>query len=195
MPLIPRTRDKLPVSAEPWKPTAEQIAAAGGKKVPDCLAADLRVLLVGINPSLYSAAVGHHFARPGNRFWPTLHRAGITPRLFSPFEDQQLVEVGYGITNIVARATARADELTTEELKRGARTLARKIRRWKPRCAAFVGITAYRAAFARPRAQMGRQSEQLAGAMVWLLPNSSGLNAHYQLADFARHFAELHRAN
>ncbi len=179
---------------EPWKPTSQQIAAARGKRVPDCIAMDLHILLVGINPSLYSAAVGHHFARPGNRFWPTLHLAGFTPRLLSPFEDQQLVEYGYGITNIVPGATARADELTDDELKRGARNLTRKVRRFRPRCVAFVGITAYRAAFDRPRATMGEQAEQLASAPIWLLPNPSGLNAHYQLADFARHFAELRQA-
>ncbi len=175
----------------PWKPTKAQVAAAAGATIPDILADDLPVLFIGINPSLYSAAVGHHFARPGNRFWPALHEGGFTPRLFSPFEDQQLVEQGVGLTNFVARATARADELTEDELIAGAKTLQRKLGRRRVRYAAFLGVTAYRSAFARPKATMGLQPETLGVTQLWVLPNPSGLNAHFQKADFARLFSEL----
>jgi TDG/mug DNA glycosylase family protein len=173
------------------KPTRAEIAAAQGRTLRDVLAADLRIVFCGINPSLYSAAVGHHFARPGNRFWPTLHAAGFTDRLFSPFEDRQLLGLGYGITNLVARATATAEELSREELAEGGRLLQRKARRYRPRVVAFLGVGAYRTAFGRPRAALGRQPEGIAGASVWVLPNPSGLNAHYQLAGLARLFAEL----
>ena len=178
----------------PWKPTPAQIAAAHGGTVPDLLAPGLRVLFCGINPSLYSAAVGHHFARPGNRFWPTVHEAGFTQRLLSPFEECELLERGYGITNLVARATAAADELTGEELLAGARVLGRKVRRHRPWFVAFLGISAYRTAFNRPRAALGRQPEEVGGAGVWVLPNPSGLNAHYQVADLGRLFADLRAA-
>jgi double-stranded uracil-DNA glycosylase len=174
-----------------WKPTREQIAAAHGRAVPDVLAPGLKVLFCGINPSLYSAAVGHHFARPGNRFWPTLHAAGFTERLFSPFEDRELPARGCGITNVVDRATAAADELAEAELVAGARKLARKVRRWRPACVAFLGITAYRTAFGRKDALPGRQRETLGGAAVWVLPNPSGLNASYQQPELTRLFAEL----
>jgi TDG/mug DNA glycosylase family protein len=151
----------------------------------------LRVLFCGINPSLYSAAVGHHFARPGNRFWPTLHLAGFTDRRLSPFEDRLLLDHGCGLTNLVARATATADELSADELLAGARILQRKLRRWRPAYVAFLGVTAYRTAFVRPRAVLGLQPERLGQTTVWVLPNPSGLNAHYQLADLARLFQEL----
>jgi TDG/mug DNA glycosylase family protein len=177
-----------------FRPTRAQLAAAAGGKVPDLLAPELRVLFCGINPSLYSAAIGHHFGRPGNRFWPTLHAAGFTPRLLSPFEEHELLAAGYGITNLVARATATADELADEELVRGARRLRTKVRRYEPACVAFLGVTSYRTALGRPRAQIGRQEEKLGPAAVWVLPNPSGLNAHYQLADLARLFAALREA-
>jgi TDG/mug DNA glycosylase family protein len=170
------------------------VAAAYGKGVADLLAVGLRILFVGINPSLYSAAVGQHFARPGNRFWPALHAAGFTRRRLSPFEGQVLLAQGYGITNLVARATAAAEELAEEELRAGAARLVRKVRRFRPRLVAFLGVTAYRSAFGRPGAKLGRQPEPLAGAPVWVLPNPSGLNAHFQLADLARQFAALRRA-
>ena len=175
----------------PWRPTRGQIEAARGKRIADVITVELDVLFVGINPSLYSAAVGHHFARPGNRFWPALHGAGLTPRLFSPFEDQQLTEHGCGITNLVARATARADELSAEELRRGGRSLATKVRRRQIRCVAFLGVTAYRTAFAEPAAQVGPQEHGIGGAELYVLPNPSGLNAHYQLPDFVELFAQL----
>src|SRR5436190_8936240 len=175
----------------PRKPTGTEIAAARGKTVPDVIAPGLRVLFCGINPSLYSAAVGHHFARPGNRFWPALHAAGLTDRQLSPFEDRRLLERGFGVTNLVRRATATADELSTAELSAGARALVRKVRRHRPGAVAFLGVTAYRAAFDRPRAVLGRQTETIAGATVWVMPNPSGLNAHYQLGDLARLYAAL----
>ncbi len=169
------------------------MASAHGKAIPDLLRNDLAILFVGINPSLYSAAVGHHFARPGNRFWPALHVAKITPRLLRPDEGRELVEIGCGITNLVRRATARADELSTNELVQGGKQLTRKARKYAPRCIAFVGITAYRAAFTCPQAVIGRQDKEIGESQVWVLPNPSGLNAHYQLPDFGRLFAELHR--
>lgn len=182
------------VSIYPWKPTKLQVAAAEGRRIRDVLADDLSVLFVGINPSLYSAAVGHHFARPGNRFWPALHRGRLTPRLLSPFEDRSLIEYRLGLTNLVARATARADELSHDELRRGASRLRAKLRRWKPACVAFVGISAYRAAFGEKHAGVGRQKRDLCGSVAWVLPNPSGLNAHYQLEDFGKLFAELRRS-
>jgi TDG/mug DNA glycosylase family protein len=179
---------------KPWKPTPKQIADARGKTIRDVIGPGLSLLFVGINPSLYSAAVGHHFARPGNRFWPTLHQAGLTPRLFSPFEDRQLLQLGMGLTNLAGKATARADELSPEELTRGANRLLRKLACYRPRWVAFLGVTAYRTAFARPLAPLGPQEETLAGARVWTLPSPSGLNAHYRLAELSRLYAELRRA-
>ena len=178
----------------PWKPTREQLAAAEGKRVPDIIAPGLRVLFCGINPGLYSGAVGHHFARPGNRFWPALFKSGFTPRLLSPFEEHELLQNGLGITNIVAHATASADVLTSEELVRGACRLARKVRRYEPAAVAFLGISAYRIAFGRLKAGLGKQRERLANAEVWILPNPSGLNAHYQLPKLARLFRRLRQA-
>jgi TDG/mug DNA glycosylase family protein len=176
------------------KPTAADLAAAAGKTVPDIIAPGLKVLFCGINPGLYSAAVRHHFARPGNRFWPALYAAGFTDRLLSPFEEKELLRYGCGITNIAPRATAAADELSEQELRAGARRLERKVRRYRPAVIAFLGITAFRTAFARPRAGLGRQDEKLGGAEVWVLPNPSGLNAHYHRADLARLFTELRQA-
>jgi TDG/mug DNA glycosylase family protein len=180
-------------STVPWKPTKQELTAAYGRPVADLLAPDLKVLFCGINPGLYSGAVGHHFARPGNRFWPTLHAAGFSDRLLSPFEERELLRHGYGITNLVDRATATADELTAEELIAGARRLARKVRRYRPAVVAFLGITAYRIAFRRPRVSFGPQAQRLAGTGIWVLPNPSGLNAHFQLADLAQLFSDLRR--
>jgi TDG/mug DNA glycosylase family protein len=167
------------------------LAAARGTALPDLVAPGLRLLFCGINPSLYSAAVGHHFARPGNRFWPALHAAGLTPRLLSPFEDALLPELGFGLTNIVPRATARAEELSDEELRLGATALLEKVRRYRPAVVAFLGVSAYRTGFRQPRATLGLQAETLAGARVEVLPSPSGLNAHYQLADLARLYGAL----
>jgi len=173
------------------RPTRGDLAAAYGKAVPDLIAADLKVLFCGINPSLYSAATGHHFARPGNRFWPTLYGAGFTDRLLKPSEEQELLEQGIGITNLVSHATATAAELTNDELRSGRQRLARKVRRFRPRCVAVVGIGAYRVAFHRPGATVGLQPEQLAGAAVWVLPNPSGLNANHQLPDLIEAFTAV----
>ena len=179
---------------EPFKPTPEQIAAAAGRTLPDVIGPGLRVLFSGINPSLYSAAVGHHFARPGNRFWPALHAGGFTPRLYSPWEDRSLLDLGLGLTNMAPRPSAQAAELSNEELARGAAALARKAKRYQPRCIAFLGISAYRVAFARPKAVLGRQPETIGETALWVLPNPSGLNAHFQPPQLARMFAELREA-
>lgn len=186
-------RDQPPDSAS-WTPTRQQLAAAISRRVPDVIASDLAVLFCGINPGLYSAAIGHHFGRPGNRFWPALWKAGFTDRLFSPFEDAKLLSLGLGITNLVDRATASAAELTATELRAGGRRLQRKVKRWRPRFVAFVGIIAYRAAYERPRAPLGLQAEKLGAAHIWVLPNPSGLNAHFQVAELAELFADLGRA-
>jgi TDG/mug DNA glycosylase family protein len=183
-----------PVTETPWKPDRAQLAAARDQTIPDLLRPGLAVLFCGINPSLYSAAVRHHFARPGNRFWPALHAAEFTDRLLSPFEELRLLEGGYGITNLVARATATADELMNDELEAGARILTGKIRRHRPKAVAFLGVGAYRTAFARPKAALGRQPERFGDVALWVLPNPSGLNANYQLADLARLYGELRRA-
>jgi double-stranded uracil-DNA glycosylase len=167
------------------------VAAAAGRAVPDLIAPRLRVLFCGINPGLYSGATGHHFARPGNRFWPALHAAGFTPRLIRPWEESMLLEVGVGITNFVNRATATAAELTPDELRRGRRALERKVRRHRPRCVAVLGIGAYRATFERPRAVVGHQPERIGAAALWVLPNPSGLNANHQLPDLARAFGAV----
>ena len=173
------------------RPTKEELLAAKDKTIRDVVARDLKVLFCGINPGLYSGATGHHFARPGNRFWPALYHAGFTDRLLSPSEERELLKAGYGITNVVARTTARADELSAEELVEGGRNLEAKVRRYHPTVLAVLGISAYRAAFARPGAHLGRQDETLGQTLIWVLPNPSGLNAHYQPKDLARLFLEL----
>jgi TDG/mug DNA glycosylase family protein len=162
-----------------------------GKPLRDVIAPDLDVLFVGINPSLLSAARGHHFARPGNRFWPALHLAGLTPRRMTPDEDDELPGYGLGITNVVDRPTRTAAELTPEELVAGGAALATLVERWRPRAVAVLGVTAWRAAFRRPKAVLGVQPERVGGAVTWVLPNPSGLNAHYQLPDLARRYAEV----
>lgn len=178
----------------PPRPTRSELRAAVGSTVPDLIAPGLSVLFCGINPGLYSGATGHHFARPGNRFWPALHAAGFSDRLLASWEERLLLKRGFGITNLVARATATADELTGAELVAGRRRLERQVRRTAPNWVGVLGVGAYRTAFGRPRAAVGRQSDFLAGANLWLLPNPSGLNAHYQLPDLVREFAELHEA-
>ena len=149
------------------------------------------MLFCGINPSLLSAERGQHFARPGNRFWRTLHEAGFTQRRLAPAEQRLLLASGVGITNLVARATASAAELAREELRAGRRRLAAKVRRLRPRTVAVLGIDAYRQAFAQPRAALGLQPERLGDAPLWVLPNPSGLNAHYQLRDLVALYREL----
>ncbi len=167
------------------RPTRRDLEAARGHRVPDLIAPNLAVLFCGINPSLYSAAVGHHFARPGNRFWHALYRAGFTERLLAPAEGLELLRAGYGITNVVGRATASAAELEPAEYPAGARVLARKVRRYAPERVVFVGIDAYRLALNERTAAIGEQARRFAGARTWVLPNPSGLNAHYQLPELA----------
>jgi TDG/mug DNA glycosylase family protein len=181
-------------ATKPFKPTRQQLIEAAGKTVPDVIARDLRVLFCGINPGLYTAAVGHHFARPGNRFWPALYQSGFTSQLVSPFEERELLKLGIGISNVVPRATATAAELTKDDFITGGHSLAAKVKRYKPRLVAILGVAAYREAFGRPKAQVGEQSELIHDARVWVLPNPSGLNANYQLPELSKLFAELRKA-
>ena len=174
--------------------TPEDLAAATGRTLTDVIAPDLDVLFCGINPGLLSALTGHHFARPGNRFWPALHRSGFTPRQLAPAEQAQLLPLGLGITNVVARATAGAAELRPDEYRSGGRILRAKVATYRPRWLAVVGIGAYRIAFDSPKATIGRQNETLGSTGLWVLPNPSGLNAHYNLHTLAEAFAELHAA-
>jgi double-stranded uracil-DNA glycosylase len=176
---------------QPWKPTRAQVLAAEGKTISDVIAPDLQVLFCGINPGLYTAAVGHHFARPGNRFWKALFDSGFTERLLSPFDERELLHNGYGVTNVVARATATADQLSKEEMIQGGKRLAVKVRRYRPRVLAILGLGAYRTAFDRTKASVGRQEELIGETVLWILPNPSGLNANYQQRDLARLFTEL----
>jgi TDG/mug DNA glycosylase family protein len=175
-------------------PSRAELEEARSRVIPDVAAPGLRVLFSGINPGLYSAWTGHHFARPGNRFWPALHRSGFTPRQLHPSEQEALPGLGLGITNVVARATARADELAPAELVAGGRRLAALARRWRPGYVAVLGVTAYRVAFGRPKAVLGPQDHQIGGVPVWVLPNPSGLNAHFQIDDLAAAFAALREA-
>lgn len=168
--------------------------AAAGRTLPDVAAPGLRVLFCGINPGLYTAAVGHHFARPGNRFWRALHESGFTDRPLRPEEEHRLLDHGLGITNVVGRATAAAAELTPEELEAGGRALEERVRRLEPRWLAVLGLGAYRTAFGERRAAIGPRERRIGRTRLWLLPNPSGLNAHHRPADFARLFGELRRA-
>jgi TDG/mug DNA glycosylase family protein len=195
----PAARDDAPAAAPApaaptRRPTRAELLAAADRRVADVIAPGLTVLFCGINPGLYTAWSGHHFAGPGNRFWPTLHAAGFTDRRLHPGEERELLARGYGVTNVVARATATAAELAPAEYAAGGRALARKVGRYRPRVLAVLGVGAYRAAFARPRAAVGEQPGRLAGARVWVLPNPSGLNANYQKADLARLFRALREA-
>jgi double-stranded uracil-DNA glycosylase len=180
--------------ATPWKPTKEQLAAAANKTVPDVIGRRLKVIFSGINPGLYTAAVGHHFARPGNRFWPALFASGFTDRIISPFDERLLLKSGYGITNLVQRATATADQLSPDELREGCNQLTAKVLRYQPRFLAILGLGAYRTAWERPKAVIGRQSETIGDTKIWVLPNPSGLNAHYQPKQLAQLFSELKAA-
>jgi double-stranded uracil-DNA glycosylase len=175
------------------RPSKDDLAASRDREVPDVIAQGLKVLFCGINPGLYSAAVGHHFARPGNRFWPVLFHAGFTDRLLAPDEEMKLITCGCGITNIVNRATARADELSTEELKSGAVVLEDKVRQFGPLILAILGLDAYRKAFGRVPV-LGKQKEGLGDTILWVLPNPSGINANYQSSDLVGLFADLRRA-
>jgi TDG/mug DNA glycosylase family protein len=172
-------------------PTRAELAAAYDRTIPDVVPPSGGVLFCGINPSLWSAAVGHHFARPGNRFWPTLHAAGFTDRLLDASEDRLMPSYGLGVTNVVARATARADELAPEEYVAGGQALAERVAGWQPAWVAIAGVTAYRTAFGERRASVGPQERLLGGARVWVVPNPSGLNAHWGAARLAEAYAEL----
>lgn len=185
------TRTKNPAAISSVRSSAAELAAAHGKGIRDVIAPGLKVLFVGINPGLYSAATGHHFARPGNRFWPALHAAGFTARQLHPSEQDRLLKDGYGITNLVNRGTATADELHPEELVAGRRRLAAKVRRYRPATVAFLGVGAYRHAFSLKNASIGPQPQAFEGARVWVLPNPSGLNANYQLPALVKLFRLL----
>jgi double-stranded uracil-DNA glycosylase len=176
------------------RPSRSELDAANGRSIPDVAAPGLRVLFCGINPGLWSAATGHHFARPGNRFWPALHRGGFTATQLSPADQHQLLGLGLGITNLVARSSARADELTATELRAGGEVLAAKLREMRPRWLAVLGVTAYRVAFDRGRAVVGRQADPVGETAVWILPNPSGLNAHYTIDALAAEFTALRQA-
>ena len=176
------------------KPTPDELRAATGRLIPDAIGPDLQVLFVGINPGLYSGATGFHFARPGNRFWPTLHGAGFTPRLLAPDETEALLRIGLGITNLVNRTTATAAELGDDELRQGAARLRATVDRYRPRAVAMLGVDAYRRAFGQPKAAVGPQPDGLIVSRLWILPNPSGLNAHYQLPQLIELYRRLRDA-
>ncbi len=180
------------VAKKPYvKPTKEELTNAFGRSIPDLIRPGLKVLFCGINPGLYSGATGLHFARPGNRFWPALHAAGFSKRLLAPWENEDLLEAGYGVTNLVMRTTATAAELDDEEYRAGRQSLARKIRKYSPRWVAVLGLGAYRTGFNKPDAKIGRQVEKIGPSGLWVLPNPSGLNANYQLPQLVKMFDEL----
>ncbi len=176
---------------EKYKPTKQEIADAYNKSVPDIIAPNLIILFCGINPGLYTAAVQNHFGRPGNKFWKALYAAQLTPRLFHPSEQEKLLKLGIGITNLVNRATVKADEVAKDEFIRGGKELIIKVKRYKPQWVAFVGIQAYRTAFFQPHAKVGKQKNKIGNASVWILPSSSGLNAHYPPQKYNQTFREL----
>ncbi|PSM40954.1 G/U mismatch-specific DNA glycosylase [Streptomyces dioscori] len=175
--------------------TPAELEAARDRLVPDVVADGLQVLFCGINPGLMTAATGHHFARPGNRFWPVLHLSGFTPRQLKPSEQDELLSYGLGITNVVARASARADELSAAEYREGGRLLAAKVERLRPRWLAVVGVTAYRAAFDDRKAMIGPQERTFGTTRVWALPNPSGLNAHWTAKTMAEEYGRLREAS
>ncbi|MCF8612212.1 mismatch-specific DNA-glycosylase [Gordonia sp. HY285] len=176
--------------------TRAELLAFAGTSVPDLIGPRCRLLISGINPGLWTAATGAHFARPGNRFYPALYAAGITDHLIdasdgmSAADEAALIDAGVGITNVVARATAKASDLTRDEFVRGGEQLVRTVERVRPRVLAILGVTAYRTAFSAPKATVGEQPEGVAGASLWVLPNPSGLNAHESVASLARAYRE-----
>jgi TDG/mug DNA glycosylase family protein len=186
-----RTWEELAAEHRRTAPSREQLLSSYGRTIPDLVAPGLRVLLCGINPSLESGFRGWHFATPGNRLWPALHAAGWTPRRLHPSETDAILAAGIGITNLVARATARADELSDDEIRAGLPALAALAETWQPRWVAFLGMSAYRVATGKRKAAVGPQDERLGGRPVWLLPNPSGLNASWQLPRLAEAYAEL----
>lgn len=173
------------------RPTREELLEAANQTMPDILAPNLRVAFCGINPSVYSVVVGHHFARPGNRFWPALFASGWTPTRFHPTQDCELLGLGLGITNVVARSSVAAAEVSPEEYAEGGRLLRAKMGELKPGVLAVLGIGAYRVAFNQPKATLGLQDERIGDTHLWVLPNPSGLNAHYHPPHLARLFREL----
>ncbi|MEE6282161.1 G/U mismatch-specific DNA glycosylase [Georgenia sunbinii] len=175
------------------RPTRAELQAAADRTLPDVVGPGMRVLFCGINPGLYSAWTGYHFARPGNRFWPALHRSGFTPRQLAPAEQEELLGFGLGVTNVVARASATAAELSTDELRAGGQRLAATVDQWRPPWLAVLGVTAFRTAFDRPGATYGEQDLRLGATRVWVLPNPSGLNAHFTPEKLAAVFAQLRR--
>jgi TDG/mug DNA glycosylase family protein len=186
---------RSPAGTSSARPSKAELLAAQDKGIEDVIAPGLRVLFVGINPGLYTAWSGHHFARPGNRFWPTLHAAGFTSRLLHPSEQRELLKDGYGITNLVNRASATADEVKPAEFVAGRKRLGAKVRKYRPKIVAFLGVGAYCQGFGLKKAAIGKQDERFESAEVWVLPNPSGLNANYQLPELARLFRALHCAS
>jgi TDG/mug DNA glycosylase family protein len=182
------------MSAPRPRPNRAELLACEGQTVAPVVRRDLDVLFCGINPGLYTAWAGHHFARPGNRFWPCLFASGFTPRLLAPDEQTELLDLGLGVTNVVDRATATAAELSRAELQQGGTRLVAFVRRWRPAYLAVLGVTAYRAAFGEPKAAPGEQQRTIGDTRVWVLPNPSGLNAHYTPPALAEKFAELRAA-
>jgi TDG/mug DNA glycosylase family protein len=180
------------MSEKPWKPDRKELEDSVGKTIPDIIARNLDILFCGINPGLYSAAVKHHFARPGNRFWPLLHLSGFTPQVLSPFEDDLLLSMGIGITNLVARATATAAELGREELRDGFRLLEETVKRTTPKVVAILGVGAYRVASGNKKAAIGKQPEKIGDSVLWVLPNPSGINANYQMKELVVLFRRLY---
>lgn len=177
----------------PQRPTPAQLEATLRRRVPDVVAPQLRILFCGINPGLHSAAAGHHFAGPANRFWPTLHEAGFTSTVLRPSDEAELLSLRLGITNLVARTTPKAEALSRQELRMGGRRLVRKTLRYRPRILAVLGMGAYRVAFDDPKASCGLQRRKIGATRVWLLPNPSGLNAHHSQAELTRLFRALRR--
>lgn len=176
------------------RPTREELAQAVERTIPDVIEPGLDVLFVGINPGLYSGATGHHFARPGNRFWRAIHLAGFTPQVLVPSQQAELLRYGLGVTNLVSRTTATAAQLSDDELRAGAEQLIEKIQRYRPGAVGLLGVSTYRTAFNRSKALVGRQAESIGSSEVWVLPNPSGLNAHYQLPQLAEAYGQLRAA-
>ncbi len=177
-----------------WKPSGAEVLAAQNRFVPDLIGPGLKVLFCGTNPGLYSAAIGHHFGRPGNRFWPAIYAGGFTDRLYSPFEDEDFLELGYGLSNIRERATGGMAELTVAELKSGCQRLRAKVLLHRPKFLAVLSVGAYRIAFGQPKATLGLQPLEIGPTRVWVLPSPSGLNAHYQPRALAERFREFRAA-
>ena len=173
------------------RPTQAELAAAVDKQIDDVIAPGLRILFVGINPGLWSGATGRHFARPGNRFWRAIHEAGLTPELLTPDRQDELLRHGIGVTNLVRRTTTTAAQLTADEIRAGRQAIVNKVVRFEPEKVAFLGVSTYRVAFDRPKAVVGRQADRIGASEIWVLPNPSGLNAHYQLPQLIESYRDL----